>query len=113
MKETLTIEEFRKLPREEKNIRYQELSDHDKFLARVEDRKHRKIRFLLIGKHLKMNLRKVGKNLLIRWKLLYRKEKVKENDRTQVIEILSEQELICKGWFLPSNTYDCGSFVVN
>ena len=21
--------------------------------------------------------------------------------------------LICKGWFLPSNTYDCGSFVVN
>ena len=23
------------------------------------------------------------------------------------------QELICKGWFLPSNTYDCGSFVVN
>ena len=23
------------------------------------------------------------------------------------------QEIICKGWFLPSNTYDCGSFVVN
>ena len=23
------------------------------------------------------------------------------------------QELICKGWFLPSNTYDCGSLVVN
>ena len=23
------------------------------------------------------------------------------------------QELICNGWFLPSNTYDCGSFVVN
>ena len=23
------------------------------------------------------------------------------------------QALICKGWFLPSNTYDCGSFVVN
>ena len=23
------------------------------------------------------------------------------------------QELICRGWFLPSNTYDCGSFVVN
>ncbi|NBI77323.1 hypothetical protein D3Z39_00270 [Anaerotruncus colihominis] len=23
------------------------------------------------------------------------------------------QELICKGWFLPSNTYDCGSFVEN
>ena len=23
------------------------------------------------------------------------------------------QELICKGWFLPPNTYDCVSFVVN
>ena len=23
------------------------------------------------------------------------------------------QELICKGWFLPPNTYGCGSFVVN
>lgn len=23
------------------------------------------------------------------------------------------QELICKGLFLPPNTYDCGSFVVN
>ena len=26
---------------------------------------------------------------------------------------ISNQELICKGWFLPSDTYDCGSFVVN
>ena len=26
---------------------------------------------------------------------------------------ISHQELICKGWFLPPNTYDCGSFVVN
>ena len=26
---------------------------------------------------------------------------------------ITTQELICKGWFLPSNTYDCGSFVVN
>ena len=26
---------------------------------------------------------------------------------------ISNQELICRGWFLPSNTYDCGSFVVN
>lgn len=27
--------------------------------------------------------------------------------------IIKYQELICKGWFLPSNTYDYGSFVVN
>ena len=26
---------------------------------------------------------------------------------------IKNQALICKGWFLPSNTYDCGSFVVN
>ena len=26
---------------------------------------------------------------------------------------ITNQELICKGWFLPPNTYDCGSFVVN
>ena len=23
------------------------------------------------------------------------------------------QKLLCRGWFLPPNTYDCGSFVVN
>ena len=32
-----------------------------------------------------------------------------EGDSNSIIN----QELICKGWFLPSNTYDCGSFVVN
>ena len=26
---------------------------------------------------------------------------------------IQNQELICKGWLLPPNTYDCGSFVVN
>lgn len=26
---------------------------------------------------------------------------------------ITNQELICKGWFLPSNKYDCSSFVVN
>ena len=26
---------------------------------------------------------------------------------------IQHQELLCKGWFLPPNTYDCGSFVVN
>ena len=25
---------------------------------------------------------------------------------------ISNQELLCRGWFLPPNTYDCGSFVV-
>ena len=26
---------------------------------------------------------------------------------------IENQELLCRGWFLPPNTYDCGSFVVN
>ena len=26
---------------------------------------------------------------------------------------ITNQELICKGWFLHPNTCDCGSFVVN
>ncbi len=26
---------------------------------------------------------------------------------------IKNQELICRGWIHPPNTYDCGSFVVN
>ncbi len=26
---------------------------------------------------------------------------------------IQNQELICRGWIHPPNTYDCGSFVVN
>ena len=26
---------------------------------------------------------------------------------------IQNQELLCRGWFLPPNTYGCGSFVVN
>ena len=26
---------------------------------------------------------------------------------------IKNQEILCRGWFLPPNTYDCGSFVVN
>ena len=29
------------------------------------------------------------------------------------LENIHTQELLCRGWFLPPNTYDCGSFVVN
>ena len=34
------------------------------------------------------------------------------NSNAESMSIVT-QELICKGWFLPPNTYDCGSFVVN
>lgn len=36
-----------------------------------------------------------------------------DEDKIGESESIQNQELICKGWFLPSNTYDCGSFVVN
>lgn len=37
----------------------------------------------------------------------------KDDERVGESVSIENQELICKGWFLPSNTYDCGSFVVN
>ena len=36
-----------------------------------------------------------------------------EDDRAGESLSIENQELLCKGWFLPPNTYDCGSFVVN
>lgn len=36
-----------------------------------------------------------------------------DDDKSDESNSITNQELICKGWFLPPNTYDCGSFVVN
>ena len=36
-----------------------------------------------------------------------------EDERLGESLSIENQELLCKGWFLPPNTYDCGSFVVN
>ena len=36
-----------------------------------------------------------------------------EDEREGESNSIQNQELICKGLFLPPNTYDCGSFVVN
>ena len=36
-----------------------------------------------------------------------------DDGKTVESNSITNQELICKGWFLPPNTYDCGSFVVN
>ena len=44
--------------------------------------------------------------------LLY--ERLSRDDELQgESNSISNQELLCRGWFLPPNTYDCGSFVVN
>ena len=37
----------------------------------------------------------------------------KDDDQQRESNSISNQELLCKGWFHPPNTYDCGSFVVN
>ena len=36
-----------------------------------------------------------------------------ENSQDGESNSIQNQELLCRGWFLPPNTYDCGSFVVN
>lgn len=52
------------------------------------------------------------KNTIERWVALYvRLSRDDENEGDS--NSIAHQELICKGWFLPPNTYDCGSFVVN
>ena len=44
---------------------------------------------------------------------LYCRLSVDDDNKDAESNSITNQELICKGWFLPPNTYDCGSFVVN
>ena len=44
---------------------------------------------------------------------LYCRLSVDDEKKDAESNSITNQELICKGWFLPPNTYDCGSFVVN
>ena len=37
----------------------------------------------------------------------------KKGGKEDASNSIQNQELLCRGWFLPPNTYDCGSFVVN
>ena len=37
----------------------------------------------------------------------------RDDERVGESVSIENQELLCRGWFLPPNTYDCGSFVVN
>ncbi len=49
-----------------------------------------------------------------RFKITALYERLSKDDEVQgESNSIVNQELICKGWFLSSNTYDCGSFVVN
>ncbi len=44
---------------------------------------------------------------------LYCRLSVDDDNKDEESNSITNQELICKGWFQPPNTYDCGSFVVN
>ena len=49
-----------------------------------------------------------------RFKITALYERLSKDDEVQgESNSIVNQELLCKGWFLPPNTYDCGSFVVN
>ena len=37
----------------------------------------------------------------------------RDDELTGESNSIVNQELLCRGWFLPPNTYDCGSFVMN
>ena len=44
---------------------------------------------------------------------LYCRLSVDDDNKDMESNSITNQELLCRGWFLPPNTYDCGSFVVN
>ena len=44
---------------------------------------------------------------------LYCRLSVDDEKKDAESNSITNQELLCRGWFLPPNTYDCGSFVVN
>lgn len=44
---------------------------------------------------------------------LYCRLSVDDDKKDMESNSITNQELLCKGWFQPPNTYDCGSFVVN
>ena len=50
--------------------------------------------------------------LMEKWAALYVRLS-RDDDNEGDSNSIAHQELLCKGWFLPSNTYDCSSFVVN
>ena len=63
----------------------------------------------------KLKMCKITAQQIITWQnemLNYKDENGKPYSPVY-LKTVHNQELLCKGWFLPSNTYDCGSFVVN
>ena len=55
-----------------------------------------------------MNTKQSGKRITALYARLSR-----DDEKDGISGSIQNQELLCRGWFLPPNTYDCGSFVVN
>ena len=60
-----------------------------------------------------MEYRTIGKALAGGYRAAVYCRLSKDDDLQGESASIANQELLCKGWFLPPNTYDCGSFVVN
>ena len=60
-----------------------------------------------------MEYRTIGKALAGGYRAAVYCRLSKDDDLQGESASIANQELICTGWFLPPNTYDCGSFVVN
>ena len=52
------------------------------------------------------------KVLMEKWAALYVRLS-RDDDNEGDSNSIAHQELLCRGWFLQPNTYDCGTFVVN
>ena len=55
---------------------------------------------------------KTIKTVLDKWTAFYCRLS-RDDDNEGDSNSIQHQEILCRGWFLPPNTYDCGSFVVN
>ena len=60
-----------------------------------------------------MEYRTIGKALAGGYRAAVYCRLSKDDDLTGDSNSIINQELLCRGWFLQPNTYDCGSFVVN
>ena len=60
-----------------------------------------------------MEYRTIGKALAGGYRAAVYCRLSKDDDLQGESASIANQELLCRGWFLQPNTYDCGSFVVN
>ena len=60
-----------------------------------------------------MEYRTIGKALAGGYRAAVYCRLSKDDDLQGESASIANQEILCRGWFLPPNTYDCGSFVVN